>query len=958
MRYIWPKRRNFVLDFKERGTGLCMLNEVWEKLENKKQQSKIEELLYMEDMFYISTPRPGTRRGGGAAIVADLAKFNLKKLNIAIPKPIEVVWGLLQPKSATGQIKSIIVISFYSPPNSKKNPLLLDHIATNLYSLKTKCPNPGIILAGDRNNLSIQKLLSIDLSLKQIVQSPTINQKVLDVILTNMHTLYSVPSIVQPIPVDIPGCGVPSDHLGVVANPMTDPGIPRRLPRTRKTVRPMPESLMNSFGLLLAQENWDMLSDTSLSTTELVSRFQDHVSTLISNHFPTKVVSASHEDKPWFTEELRILKRKRQRVYTKEGQTPKYLSIKLKFENDAKEAALKYTEKIQNEVLEGKRGSSYAALCKLGTNDSEASGTTFVLPNHVEENLTSQQSAERIASYFSSISQEYEPLQLDHLPPNIQIAMEIARKDAQPIVLTELDVYQKIKQARKPSSMIPGDIPVKLVKAFDVELAFPGMKLFNAIIKSLEYPSQWKLEHQVPIPKVPQPSDESQLRNIAKTAFLSKTFESFVCDWLLPFINPYLDPGQCGGLSKSSITHYLIKLLHFIHYNLDQTQPHAAILALVDMSKAFNRVSHAHVMQDLFDMHVPGWLLCIMASYLVERKMTLSFGGASSCPQPLPGGGPQGALLGNIVFIVKFNGAAMRPSIPRFVFSPTHRNQLTSRKSTEVKFVDDLSIGVSVNLKQELVKNPNFTLPPQYRERTGHILPATNSVMSEYLIELQHFSDQNLMRINHDKTKMMIFNTSRSYDCLPKFSFGIQESLEVIESTKLLGVILSTDLKWERNTEYICKKAMRKLWLLRKLKTINMDPLVIFDYYTKEIRSILELAAPVWHSGLTKAQEHSIERVQKIALSIILGDHYTNYDVACAILCAEPLNSRRDTLCINFAQKTASNSRHTDMFTRRPYTMGTRQAKIPYKEHRCHTKRFYNSPLPYLTRLLNSQVSN
>ena len=348
-------------------------------------------------------------------------------------------------------------------------------------------------------------------------------------------------------------------------------------------------------------------------------------------------------------------------------------------------AKRKYILKLKQEVIEGKRGSSYSAMRKLGVRDSETNSNILDLPQHLEENLTPSQSAERIADFFSSISQEYDPLVLAFLPPNLRNYMESARGYPNPHVLQEYKVYQKIMKSKKPSSLVPGDLPVKLVKEFDVELSIPITKIFNKINQTLEYPSQWKIEYQTPIPKVPHPVDEGQLRNISKTSFFSKNYESFLCDWLLPFINPFLDPGQCGGLSQSSITHYLIKLLHFCHYNLDQRDPHAVILAMVDMMKAFNRVSHNILMQDLFDMHVPGWLLCIIASYLSSRSMILHFHGAQSSRRELPGGGPQGALLGGIIFIVKFNGAALRPSIPRFIFTPQFKNQLKERNVVSVK---------------------------------------------------------------------------------------------------------------------------------------------------------------------------------------------------------------------------------------------------------------------------------
>ena len=160
------------------------------------------------------------------------------------------------------------------------------------------------------------------------------------------------------------------------------------------------------------------------------------------------------------------------------------------------------------------------------------------------------------------------------------------------------------------------------------------------------------MEHQIAIPKSSPVENEEDLRNLAKTPLLSKVYESFVGGWLLPIIKPFLDPGQCG-LKGFSITHYLIKLLHFVHSTLDLKKSHSVLAACVDISKAFNRVDHSLVIQDLYDMHTPAWLLNIVASYLSDRSMILTFSNSQSSKKMLPGGGPQGAYLGGLIFICK-----------------------------------------------------------------------------------------------------------------------------------------------------------------------------------------------------------------------------------------------------------------------------------------------------------------
>ena len=74
-------------------------------------------------------------------------------------------------------------------------------------------------LSCHKNNLNISVLLSGIPRLRQIVTQCTYKNKILDVILTNLHSAYSVPEIVPPVPADDPCHGAPSDHYTPVAYP-------------------------------------------------------------------------------------------------------------------------------------------------------------------------------------------------------------------------------------------------------------------------------------------------------------------------------------------------------------------------------------------------------------------------------------------------------------------------------------------------------------------------------------------------------------------------------------------------------------------------------------------------------------------------------------------------------------------------------------------------------------------
>ena len=122
-------------------------------------------------------------------------------------------------------------------------------------------------------------------------------------------------------------------------------------------------------------------------------------------------------------------------------------------------------------------------------------------------------------------------------------------------------------------------------------------------------------------------------------------------------------------------------------------------------------------------------------------------------------------------------------------------------------------------------------------------------------------------------------------------------------------------------------------------------------FITKEIRSILELAVPVWHGGLTKIQSYNIERIQKIAFKMILKEKYTTYTAACKSLATQTLHDRRVKLCRNFAQKNLKSE--NSMFQTVNTNISTRQRMKKVIEFKCNTTRFFKSSLPYLARLLN-----
>ena len=51
----------------------------------------------------------------------------------------------------------------------------------------------------------------------------------------------------------------------------------------------------------------------------------------------------------------------------------------------------------------------------------------------------------------------------------------------------------------------------------------------------------------------------------------------------------------------------------------------------------------------------------------------------------------------------------------------------------------------------------------------------------------------------------------------------------------------------------------------------------LVNIYTLYIRSVVEQSCVVWHSSLSSGERYDLDRIQKVALSIILKDRYKNY---------------------------------------------------------------------------------
>ena len=209
------------------------------------------------------------------------------------------------------------------------------------------------------------------------------------------------------------------------------------------------------------------------------------------------------------------------------------------------------------------------------------------------------------------------------------------------------------------------------------------------------------------------------------------------------------------------------------------------------------------------------------------------------------------------------------------------------------------------------------------------------------------------MKLNISKTKNMIFNFSKNnqFSTEIKLDGGI---IETVNETKLLGTLISNDLNWRKNTERIIKESNKRMVFLHRLSKFTKNIKDLKKIYILQIRSKLEQSAVLWHSSLTQKCEINLERVQKSALKVILGERYIDYDNALKVLKLQSLKERREELCLRFARKCLQVPKFLKMFPRKhhDHDMEKRRSES-FQVKRGLTERLRKSAIPYMQRLLN-----
>ena len=276
--------------------------------------------------------------------------------------------------------------------------------------------------------------------------------------------------------------------------------------------------------------------------------------------------------------------------------------------------------------------------------------------------------------------------------------------------------------------------------------------------------------HIIPVHKKDDKNKVTNYRPISLTSLVMKVFERILYDELLTRTIDKIDTRQHGFLRNKSCNSNLLLFTESIARSLHEKIGTDVIY--FDFAKAFDTVSHDLILNKLKSQcSIDGTLLKFFTEYLRNREQRVILDNVISESVDVLSGVPQGSILGPLLFVLFINDI--------------YEN--INKDSNIALFADDTKIWRDINseLDCETLQNDINTL--------------------------SIWSRNNKMSFHPDKCKALSI-----YDCRPVFvkvlPFDLRyyyingNIIEFCENERDLGVIVSSNFKWDEQHDKILKK--------------------------------------------------------------------------------------------------------------------------------------------------------
>ena len=348
--------------------------------------------------------------------------------------------------------------------------------------------------------------------------------------------------------------------------------------------------------------------------------------------------------------------------------------------------------------------------------------------------------------------------------------------------------------------------------------------IFQQSIDTGEVPQDWRTANIVPIFKKGNRSKPANYRPVSLTAIPCKIMEHIISSQMMDHLeeNNILLETQHGFRHKRSCESQLIITTDDLSRVLNthgQTD-----MAILDFSKAFDKVPHARLAQKLEFYGIRGKTKQWIISFLRNRSQRVLVDGDMSQLNPVISGVPQGTVLGPILFLIYINDIS------------------DNIDSTVRLFADDCLVYREIKSVEDC------------------------QILQRDLDTIYNWSQTWLMDFNVSKCYFMSVTLARN-----KIDVNYSMDGKYLSRTKVnpyLGVEISYNLNWSPQVDKICNKANKILGLLRR--NLHHTPRTIKqDSYKMMVRPILEYSSTVW-SPWQQKNIAKLEGIQKRAARFVL----------------------------------------------------------------------------------------
>ena len=727
-----------------------------------------------------------------------------------------------------------------------------------------------LILVGDFNRMPIDEL-ETQLSLVQLVDSPTRGDAILDLILVD-------PELKQRYlnPITGPSLGK-SDHLSILLRTVSNNATHNQVVSVHKVID-FRKSNLHILYSHLTQCQWHLWYRSNGDVQAKTDIFYAWINEAISK-LPCSYVALHSSDKTWITPLIKhLLNCKYRAFYARDFSL--YYHFKKKVKSEIAHARAQWVDNLKS-----RPNGIWRLLNDLNGNAMRRNEGLTKLVNILP---SLQLPAESVNDHFCASFSD--PPEWNMLRTQLSLTSDTWLCD-----ISILNVYDALRKLNCKKATGSDGIPVRFFKECAAVLAEPISHLYNLSLESKQIPSQWKLAHVIPVPKR-KVSSLDDVRPISLLPVLFKVFESLIVASIKAQLVRSYGCEQFGFRPQSSTLLAHIAMNDFIAANLDQTSVSGVAVISFDMSRAFDKLSHARLLHSLCRHELPSSFILWCCNFLQHRTQQVKLRNFLSSPRPVTSGVPQGSLLSPYLF--SSHMSSLKPASP---FAKIF------------KYADDVLIICPIS------KSHNV-----------------ESIFHVESCHLKSWCNENGLMINEKKTNLMFVRKGHS-----PFSSLL---IETVPCLRILGVTFDENFKWDSHVDNIVKIASRRIHVLRRLKkTPHVSKEDLCTVYFASIRSLLEYNCPLF-AGLSVRNARKLDLVQKRCHRIICS-----FDCRCNIL--SDLSDRRYRFCIRTLEKILCKDNIVHHLA--PSVLPrSRQLSVPF----CKTHRYASTFIPFATMLYNHSI--